>query len=81
MGNGVQKQALCSSDRICGHEFAPLWAISRVMIKVAELCVDDCFLDAVEYMHRRFFELDVSILGDVGVHKVPNQHARIRFYW
>ena len=50
------------------------------MIKVAELCVDDCFLDAVEYIHGSFFELDMSILRDIGVDKVPNQHAWIRFY-
>ena len=52
-----------------------------MMVEIAELRVYNCFLNAVEYLHRRLLENNVPILCHVGMHKMSSKHFRVGLGW
>lgn len=51
------------------------------MVEITELGVNNRLLNAVEYLHRRLLEFNVSVLRHISVHEMPRQHSRVGLGW
>ena len=52
-----------------------------MMVEVAELRVNDCCLNAIEYLHRRLLENNVPVFRYISMHKMPGKHFRVGLGW